>query len=250
MSKDGLGPYIPLYWDDLVGGTLDFGADEFGAYMLMLGHQWSRGGIDPTPSVVERIARCEYGNLVRVLEKFTKCPDGLIRNKRMDCVRNERIAYVKTRSESAKARWTGMHTDMRTHMHTDMRKGMRNEDIPSPSPSPFLPALPNENTIAHPSVSDDVFEAFWKAYPKRIGKAKALAAWKRAKRPALEDVLCRLEALKASDQWKKDGGQFIPHPATWINRGGWDDEVGVKVESKTAHYRDFDEQMRELGHAT
>lgn len=89
-------------------------------------------------------------------------------------------------------------------------------------------------TVAH-APDDGDFEYFWKAYPKRVGKAKALAAWKRAKRPALESVLSRLDAIKASDQWRKDGGQFIPHPATWINRGGWDDEdVSIGNSGKTA----------------
>jgi uncharacterized protein YdaU (DUF1376 family) len=231
MSKDGLGPYIPIYWDDLVGGTLDFGADEFGAYMLLLGHQWTRGGIDPSPQVVERISRCEYRKLSRVIEKFNLCPDGMLRNKRMECVRNERIAYVQTRSKSAKARWCKVHTDMRTHVHTDMRSGMRKEDIPSPSPSPSLLAHPNEETIAHRGVSDDGFAAFWKAYPKRVGKEAALKAWKRAKKPSVEIIIAKLNTLKASDQWRKDGGQFIPHPATWINRGGWDDECGQAATS-------------------
>jgi hypothetical protein len=27
-----------------------------------------------------------------------------------------------------------------------------------------------------------------------------------------------------SAEWTKDGGQFIPHPATWLNQKRWEDE--------------------------
>lgn len=42
-------------------------------------------------------------------------------------------------------------------------------------------------------------------------------------KPVQEKILAAVQAAKRSDQWTKDGGQFIPHPATWINQGRWDD---------------------------
>ena len=78
------------------------------------------------------------------------------------------------------------------------------------------------------------FEDFWKCYPKKIGKQEAKKAWARqnGNRPGLELIISKLEELKKSDQWAKDGGQFIPHPATWLNRGGWDDEIRVAIKSE------------------
>jgi hypothetical protein len=36
-----------------------------------------------------------------------------------------------------------------------------------------------------------------------------------------------LDASKNSKQWVKDGGQFIPHPTTWLNNERWcDDDTG------------------------
>lgn len=70
------------------------------------------------------------------------------------------------------------------------------------------------------------FDAFWSAYPRKVGKKAALKAWQHAKdRPPLADLLASIEANKAGDAWTRDGGQFIPHPATWINQGRWEDEV-------------------------
>ena len=75
------------------------------------------------------------------------------------------------------------------------------------------------------------FEEFWKEYPRKIGKGKASESWKKIKnRPSLEEILKSLEKQKKCQQWKKDGGQYIPHPATWLNQGRWDDEVEVEDE--------------------
>lgn len=84
------------------------------------------------------------------------------------------------------------------------------------------------------SSDDDGFSVFWKTYPRRVGKSSALKAWKRAKKPSLDAIIAKINALKASTQWTKDGGQFIPHPATWINRGGWDDEIETTNERRGA----------------
>ncbi|NLK37969.1 MAG: hypothetical protein GX299_07785 [Epulopiscium sp.] len=45
----------------------------------------------------------------------------------------------------------------------------------------------------------------------------------------LEKVLASLEVQKRSADWQKDGGQYIPYPASWLNAGCWDDEVVVSV---------------------
>ena len=34
-----------------------------------------------------------------------------------------------------------------------------------------------------------------------------------------------VEAQKQTEQWKRDGGQYIPHPATWLNQMRWEDEL-------------------------
>jgi hypothetical protein len=73
---------------------------------------------------------------------------------------------------------------------------------------------------------DDGFDDFWKAYPRKIGKGAARRAWQKTmpSRPPMENVLDSIERAKASEQWQKDDGQFIPHPSTWLNQERWDDE--------------------------
>jgi hypothetical protein len=67
------------------------------------------------------------------------------------------------------------------------------------------------------------FNEFWSAYPKKTGKDAALKAWK-VKKPRIDDVMFALSWQRNSEQWQKNGGQFIPNPATYINQGRWQDE--------------------------
>ena len=73
----------------------------------------------------------------------------------------------------------------------------------------------------------DDFDIFWKAYPKKTGIDDARRAF--AKRNVdgdlLNTMLAAIEAQSASSQWKKDDGQFIPNPSTWLNQGRWQDQV-------------------------
>ena len=73
------------------------------------------------------------------------------------------------------------------------------------------------------------FERFWEAYPRKVAKADALKAFeKNVPEPLLATVLNALEKQKRSESWIKDGGKFIPYPATWLNGKRWEDEVETK----------------------
>lgn len=71
------------------------------------------------------------------------------------------------------------------------------------------------------------FDAFWQAYPRKIGKQKALKVFEKIKpdNALLSTMLNKIEAYKKTDQWQKNNGQFIPHPTTWLNAGSWEDEI-------------------------
>ena len=75
------------------------------------------------------------------------------------------------------------------------------------------------------------FLEFWKHYPKKKAKGAAWKAWKKLKRPSetLSKIQTALIWQKSSKDWTKDGGQFIPHPATYLNASGWEDEPQDKT---------------------
>lgn len=76
---------------------------------------------------------------------------------------------------------------------------------------------------------DDGFDDFWLNYPRKVAKQDALKAWRRIKAPPdlRSVILASLHKHKQSQEWQKDGGQFVPHPATWLNGRRWEDEVSA-----------------------
>lgn len=81
--------------------------------------------------------------------------------------------------------------------------------------------------------TSDGFAEFWSAYPKKVGKGDAEKAWKKLK-PDLSACLSAISTAKLSIDWLKEGGQFIPHPATWINGKRWEDGAAVRVNGQPA----------------
>jgi len=71
------------------------------------------------------------------------------------------------------------------------------------------------------------FNAFWAVYPRKTAKAAASKAWEKL---APDDdlvkiIVCAVEAQKASAQWHREDGRYIPSPATWLNGRRWEDEL-------------------------
>lgn len=85
---------------------------------------------------------------------------------------------------------------------------------------------PEKNRNLTRAARTDAFAKFWEAYPKKVGKQAAAKAFAKVKNTEQTMVLI-MKALAwqcASEQWQRDGGQYIPNPATYINQGRWDDE--------------------------
>jgi hypothetical protein len=86
-------------------------------------------------------------------------------------------------------------------------------------------------------VSDDEgFEEFWKVYPKKCSKGDARKAWQQTAkiRPQLPTLLKAVYAARASKQWLKDGGEFIPYPASWLRAERWDDVLEVDLSQMSS----------------
>jgi uncharacterized protein YdaU (DUF1376 family) len=73
------------------------------------------------------------------------------------------------------------------------------------------------------------FEEFWRVYPKKVGKDAAKKAFEKRKpdEVMLTKMCNAIHFQRRSVAWQKDGGQFIPNPATWLNQGRWQDEVST-----------------------
>jgi hypothetical protein len=85
------------------------------------------------------------------------------------------------------------------------------------------PILRNKNYMILRSIEIG-FKEFWDAYPRSVGKPHAEKAFKKASQRVGVDKI--LEAVKPfSDSVSHKPKKFIPHPATWLNRDGWNDDL-------------------------
>ena len=96
--------------------------------------------------------------------------------------------------------------------------------------------LTEENLTQQNGSTDTRFQRFWSVYPKKRGKDEARKAFeKRHPDDALTDAMIAAVGIQAqSSDWLKDDGQFIPFPATWLNRGQWQDETTTVAPINTA----------------
>ena len=72
---------------------------------------------------------------------------------------------------------------------------------------------------------NSLFDAFWEEYPKKVAKQDALKAWEKISAELTPQIMDGLRRWKNSDEWSRDDGRYIPHPATWLNGRRWEDEV-------------------------
>ena len=139
-------------------------------------------------------------------------------------------ALKEKRRAAAKARWQ-MQND------ASASKRMQNDASASESTICIASASQNKNKNKEEDIKKRVskdtlkesaaFDTFWTAYPRHTNKKAAQQAFQKINPDAdlLNIMLQSVSAWKLSQQWTKDGGQYIPHAATWLNGRRWEDEV-------------------------
>jgi hypothetical protein len=87
--------------------------------------------------------------------------------------------------------------------------------------------------------TDPGWKRFWEAFPRRVAKKEARRAWMQI-RPTPADVDKMMVTLAwqcTSPEWLKEGGQYVPYPASWLRAARWEDEPpmpAIKVMSDAA----------------
>ena len=90
------------------------------------------------------------------------------------------------------------------------------------------------NNCAKASERTAKFDAFWAAYPKKKSKQDAIRAFSKLSDSEIELLLPAVEKQKKWDDWKREGGKFIPYPATWLRAKCWLDEDSVDLGGESS----------------
>jgi hypothetical protein len=199
-----------------------------------------------------------WHSCISFLLKMMKEGKDAIQSGLQELEENKYLLRIRYRSKLTKA-WQGSfwaYTDtpgsfeIETHIALLNEKGLEIEYTKKPEPGNPDMALPelatppiiilidnnnkeknivsseHEDSLGY--ITPSLFELFWKSYPRKVGKGKALTAWNklcndRKKRPLWLDIRKAIRGQIKSSQWQYSIDQ-IPHAATWLNGSRWLDD--------------------------
>jgi hypothetical protein len=93
------------------------------------------------------------------------------------------------------------------------------------------------------------FGVFWNEWPnnsRKVAKPQCEAKWDRQGCEAIVDeVVAAVRAFKASEQWTKDDGAFVPAPLVWLNQRRWEAAPRLVENRQAEHSADYLKAERE-----
>lgn len=230
---NGKNPAFQFYPNDWARDLEEHPLEIEGAWIRICCKLWwseTKGELTRTTEQWARILRANISDTERIINYIEKEQIGNVKrgcnaNVTLTCrrmIRDENIREL-TRLRVAKHR-------EKDECNADVQK-CNAPVTPMKQPSSSSSSSSSSKKRTKPcSSSDERFTTFWSAYPKKVGKGKAEKAWKKIPTPAttLEAILKALEWQKKSEQWAKEYGTYIPHPATYLNEKRWEDEPNGK----------------------
>jgi uncharacterized protein YdaU (DUF1376 family) len=236
-------PYFPFYPKDWLGSAsvsaMPLAAQ--GLYARLLSFAWLSDGLPADEDALRRLAsveRVEWKRVWPLVAPLWEERDGRLYQGKQERVRQEQTAYTTAKSlagqkggrRSVEARTEVFGSpDPRSNReaHHEAEREARGESgaeaVVKPSSAS---ASAKKRTPQPPEGADPLFARFWDAYPRHTGKANAEKAWRKLgpDEDLVDTMLAALAWQRRQPSWTKDGGAFIPHPASWLNQRRWEDE--------------------------
>lgn len=206
---------------------------ERGAYITLLAIQWTSGSV-PCDDIgaLGRILGVSKANAKALWQslgdKFQRGDDGLWRNERLEHERLKQEEFRRRQSDKGKASASTRRQPDVNRTTTEPQPSL-NQDRLNSGDNPTSTLLSSSSSSKNkdaPKAREGRFPEWYAAYPKKVGRGAALAAWNKL-RPSDATIAKMLEALtwqRNQPRWTKDGGEYIPNPSTYLNHTRWEDE--------------------------
>lgn len=209
MAKD---PAMLFYTKDFLTGVALLNMKERGQYITLLCLQQQLGHMS-LKQMQQAVGKLSPG----ILSKYVQDENGLYYNVRADLEIGKRLAHCEKQRETAMKRWGDPNSGNTTVLPRECH-GIT-------TVMPLANANANNKATSSEKVKrEEQFNQFWEVYPRKVGKQAARKAFDKLPASVLPKLVPAVEAQKKSYQWTRDGGQYVPHPATWLNQGRWDDD--------------------------
>lgn len=113
------------------------------------------------------------------------------------------------------------HSTERVRKHRENKKKLEKREC-NVTETALTEQKEKKKNIKKEKPEPPLFGEFWSAYPRKVAKPKARAAFEVATRKAEpEDVVAGAKAYAAQVRGKDP--EFIAHPSTWLNGERWND---------------------------
>jgi len=257
MSKD---PAFLFYSKDWLEGTAEMSPEEKGVYIDLLCYHHQRGSL---PNDTKRLAtmvglkQSQFKKSWTLLNtKFTTNSTGELINKKLISIGNERTLHSQMRKIIGTFGSLLRSLNVNKSTYEKIKKLFNYKDFIEVADNLLSKELSIWLTKNLPKASQTIedgdaigiedkynmsgFEVFWKAYPKKKSKGDAEKWWIKnlPNNSLVEQMILSIKKLKESDSWKNEGGKYIPHPSSWLNSKGWEDEIGIETVERVIIPRD------------
>lgn len=107
----------------------------------------------------------------------------------------------------------------------------------------------NANTPQKPQnapLSD--FDTFWALVPRRVGKKAAERVWRAVERRGeSQDAIDGMRAYARAFAQSGTELKYVPHPSTWLNRRGWEDDLAAVFPSQKSQMTEWEQKVAQMG---
>jgi uncharacterized protein YdaU (DUF1376 family) len=220
-------PYYKWFWQDWRANrkAQRMSYIERGLYRELLDECWVEGFIPNDISILAEICGCPnevMADAWQVLESCFELVDDKYINKKMESMRTEKDSERLAKSQSGKK-----GGDSKS-LNSKPKKAIAKQVLASAKQVLALPNIEEKRREEY----TDVFECFWKAYSKPLGKSNAFKEWNKLK-PNSELIKlitekAKLQAIAIPEsKYRKDAER-------WIRDRRWEDELITTTQEKVS----------------
>ena len=244
--------YYSFHVGDYRGATAHLRDDEDLCYRRLLDLYYDKDGELPDLKTISRRVRFSDEIVISILEEFFVFKQDKWSNPRADKEIGDFKVFSKAGKKGARARWG---TDGPPITPPSLPH-MAYDDPPITPPIATTTHLPQPttHTIQEEEKVEEVvgrnwsadFESFWCLYPegRKTNRFRAQSEWAtvRLSLPPQNELESALQAFKASPEWKRESGKFIPSPHVFLSERRWQDAPVYKQKAKPKPKSDVDEE--------
>jgi uncharacterized protein YdaU (DUF1376 family) len=252
--------YYNFHIGDYRGATAHLTNDEDLCYRRLLDMYYDKEGILPDITTISRRIRIEESIVSLILaEFFQQTESGWIHQraqKEIDAFVNHQEASKRGGKKSASNRTSDSKAPS-----TPLEGPLKAPSTPlqatnnqEPITNNHIPLTPNGggvegeviNIVKSPeqdrrevnfAKEAAEFQEFWNAYPehRRTKLITAQREWVAMthQRPPFSEIMAALSNHKASEDWSRDGGKFVPSAVNWITEQAWHERKAPAKKSST-----------------